>query len=204
METKEPDNPAKELQDKAFELYLENRYAQAKKVLLANIGRYPNFVESHLLLGQIHFFSRKPDYEAAVSEFRAVVKIQPSWAEGYQWLGSALEKIEELDSAIAAYRKAIRLAPEDSRPHVSLGICLTEKGRYAEAIKMLERGLDLKPYCTEADVRVFLAEALLKSGKIGDACTEWRRVMEIEPGYPSDGQPQKEAKKLLAKYATAT
>jgi len=31
---------------------------------------------------------------------------------------------------------------------------------------MLARGLELMPDCTEADVRVFLADALLKNGQI--------------------------------------
>ncbi|HEY9401659.1 MAG TPA: tetratricopeptide repeat protein, partial [Pyrinomonadaceae bacterium] len=94
----------------------------------------------------------------------------------------------------------ICLAPEDSRPHVALGNCFSRKGWYSEAIKMFRRGLELKPYCTEADVRVFLAEALVKNGQIKDACAEWRRVLEIEAGYPSYDVPHKEAKMMLAKY----
>lgn len=204
MKGAETNKGAKELHDKAWGLYLENRYPQAKRVLLKNIARYPSFSASHLLLGQIYFFSRKADYYAAAKEFLEVVKSEPSWAEGYQWLGSALKQLGYLDAAMAAYKKAIRLAPEDSRPHVDLGVCLTEKERYTQAIKMLKRGLDLKPYCTEADVRVFLAEALLKSGNIAGACAEWRLVLKIEPGYPSYGQPQKEAERLLEKYEKAT
>ncbi|MCC6452273.1 MAG: tetratricopeptide repeat protein, partial [Acidobacteria bacterium] len=150
------------------------------------------------------FFSSNADYDAAAKEFLEVVKSEPSWTEGYQWLGSALKQLGDLDAAMAAYRKAIRLAPEDSRPHVDLGVCLTEKKRYTQAIKMLKRGLDLKPYCTEADIRVFLAEALLRSGNIAGACAEWRLVLKIEPGYPSCGQPQKEAERLLEKYEKAT
>jgi len=200
MKVMAQNNPAKELQDNAWALYLENRYSQAKKVLLENIARYPDYAQSHLLLGQIHFFSRKPDYDAALKEFREVVRINPSWEEGHHWLGSAFEQIGDIDEAITSYRGAIRLAPEDSRPHVALGNCFVRKGWYSEAIKMFRRGLELKPYCTEADVRVFLAEALLKNGQIKDACIEWRRVLEIEAGYPSYDAPHKEAKRMLAKY----
>ena len=200
MKSRAQNNPAKELQDKAWALYLENRYSQAKEVLLENISHYPDYAQSHLLLGQIYFFSRKPDYDAALKEFHEVVRINPSWEEGYHWLGSAFEQLSDIDEAIVSYRKAIRLAPEDSRPHVALGNCFARKGWYSEAIKMFRRGLELKPYCTEADVRVFLAEALVKNGQIKDACIEWRRVLEIEAGYPSYDVPHKEAKRMLAKY----
>ncbi|MBA3352537.1 MAG: tetratricopeptide repeat protein, partial [Blastocatellia bacterium] len=74
------------------------------------------------------------------------------------------------------------------------------KGRFSEAIKVFRKGLELKPYCTEADVRIFLADALVKSDQIAEACVEWKRVLEIEPGYPSNDAPQEEAKMLLAKH----
>ena len=193
-------DPAKELQDKAWALYSESRYVQAKKVLLENIAHYPDYAPSHLLLGQIHFFSRKPNYDAALREFREVVRINASCTEGHQWLGSACERIGDIDEAIASYREAIRLAPEDARPHVALGNCFVRKGWHSEAIKMFRRGLELKPYGTEADVRVFLAEALVNNDQIKDACIEWRRVLEIEAGYPSYDVPHKEAKKMLEKY----
>src|SRR5687767_6107224 len=90
------------------------------------------------------------------------------------------------------------LAPEDSRPQVALGNCFVRKGMYSEAIEMFRRGLELKPYCTEADVRVMLAEALEKNNQIIDACVEWRRVLEIEPGWPSYEAPHDEAEKMLA------
>jgi tetratricopeptide (TPR) repeat protein len=192
--------PAKESQEKAWALYLENRYPLAKKVLLENIAQFPDYAPSHLLLGQIYFFSRKPNHDAALKEFRDVVRINPAWEEGHHWLGAALQKVGDVDAAITSYQEAIRLAPEDSRPHVALGTCFARNGKYSEAIKMFRKGLELKPYCTEADVRVFLAEALLKNGQIKDACVEWRRVLEIEEGYPSYDVPHKEAKKMLGQY----
>lgn len=191
---------AKELQDKAWALYSENRYAQAKKVLLENIALYPDYAPSHLLLGQIQLFSGQPNYDAALREFREVVRINSSWTEGHQWLGFAFERTGAFDEAIASYREVIRLDPEDARPHVALGNCLAREGRYAEAIKMFRRGLELKPYGTEADVRVLLAGALANNGQIKEACIEWRRVLEIEAGYPSYEAPHREAKRMLAKY----
>ncbi len=191
-----------EFHERALELYLENRYEAAKKILLKNISNFPDYSRSHLLLGQIYFFSRKPNFESAVNEFREVVRIDPSWTEGHQWLGSALEQIGEIEDAAASFQEAIKLAPEDSRPYVSLGTCFVRLGQYAEAIGMFRKGLELKPYCTEADVRTFLADALAKNDQIEEACCEWRKVIGIEAGWPSDGAPQREAKKMLAKYCS--
>jgi tetratricopeptide (TPR) repeat protein len=193
-------SPAKESHEKAWLLYLEERFSEAEKVLRENIERFPDYAQSHLLLGQIHCFSQERDFGAALKEFREVVRISPSSGEGHHWLGSAFEHVGQTDDAIASYREAIRFAPEDPRPHVALGKCFVRKGWYSGAIKILRRGLELKPYCTEADVRVFLAEALLKNGQIKAACAEWRRVIEIEGGYPSDGAPQEEAKRKLAEH----
>lgn len=188
--------------EKAFELYLENRYPAAKKILLENISRFPGYARSHLLLGQIYFFSRKPNYEVAISEFREVVRIEPSWTEGHQCLGSALEQVGEVEKATASFQESIKLAPEDPRPFVSLGNCFAHLGRYSEAIEMFRKGLKLKPYCTEADVRFVLADALFKNEEMEEACAEWRKVIKIEAGWPSEGAPQREAKKMLAKYCS--
>ena len=185
---------------RACDLYLEKRYSQAKRQLIENLNRFPNYGPSHLLLGQIYFFSRKPNYGAAVQEFQKVTSICPAWQEGFQWLGIALKKIGKVEEALTAFHNTILLSPEDSRPYIDLGILFTEKEQYAEAIEMLRKGLELKPYCTEADVRLFLAEALMKNGQLSDARSEWRRILEIEPGYPSGDLPQKEAAKMLAKY----
>ncbi len=152
------------------------------------------------MLEEIYFFSNTPDYDAALKEFEKVTSISPTWQEGFQWLGSAFEKIGKFEDAIAAYHKTIRLSPEDARPYVSLGNCFVRKGWYSEAIKMFRKGLELKPYCTEADVRLFLAEALVKNRQVAEARTEWQRELEIKPGYPSDDAPHEEAKKMLAKY----
>ena len=69
---------------------------------------------------------------------------------------------------------------------------------------MFRKGLELKPYCTEADVRVWLGEALQKNNQIEDACVEWQRVLELEPGWPSDNAPQKEAAKMLEAHCGAS
>jgi tetratricopeptide (TPR) repeat protein len=193
-------NLAKESHEKALSLYLENQYPPAKKLLLENITLFPDYSPSHMLLGQIHFFSRKPNYEEALKAFREVVRINPSWEEGHHWSGIALEQIGDIDKAIVSYSEAIRLTPEDSRPHVALGNCYMKKGSYNKAITMFRQGLELKPYCTEADVRGFLAKALMKNSQIKEACAEWQRVLKIEAGYPSNDAPLKEAKRMLAKY----
>jgi tetratricopeptide (TPR) repeat protein len=193
-------SPARESHDKAWALFLENSYSQAKEVLVTSIGEFPDYAPTHLLLGQIHFFSKEPNYKAALREFQEVVRISPAWEEGHHWLGSAFEQIGDIENAIASYQEAIRLAPEDSRPRVALGNCFVQKGSYSEAIKMFRRSLESDLDCWEADVRAFLAEAFLKSGQIQEACSEWRRVLEIEPGYPSDDEPHKEARDMLSKY----
>jgi len=194
------DVPAKVAHEEARDLYRKKRYSQARRQLLLNLSQYPDYAPSRLLLGQIYFFARKPDYSAALKEFEKVTTINPAWSEGFLWLGNALEKMGKMDEAIAAYREVIRLAPEDARPYISLGVCFTQKGQYSEAIEMLQKGLDLKPHYTEADTRLFLAEAFMKNSQLAEARLEWQRVLEIEPCYPSYDLPRAEARKMLKRY----
>jgi tetratricopeptide (TPR) repeat protein len=54
--------------------------------------------------------------------------------------GNALKAQEKLADAESAYRAAIRLQPDFPEGHCNLGHCLLDQGRFADALKELERG----------------------------------------------------------------
>lgn len=186
---------------KAWELYLNNDYEQAKQQLAAAIELDPEWGQPHLLLGQIYFFDEEnKNVSAAVQEFRQVVELEPEWDEGYLWLSSALSESNLKDEAVAMSRQAVRFAQRDPRHHIQLGDLLTQQGEYKEAIQSLRKGIKLKPHYGYADAYLFLAEALVADNQIEEACKQWRFILTLEPMYPSYKHPHKEAKRLLKKH----
>lgn len=154
----------------------------------------------NLKQGQSAFFSKPPDYTRARDCFLGVITSAPEWVEGHQWLASAFERLGDFGFAIKSYKRAIQCDPKDSRPRVSLGSLLLSTGHQKQAIIELEKGIGLKPRYGEADARILLAEAFLKAGKLPSAREQWRIVAQMEPCYPSDDSPQREARKNLAHY----
>jgi adenylate cyclase len=84
----------------------------------------------------------------------------------------------------AAEIEAHRALEADSTDRLSLqftGMLFSTLGRWEEAVKTFRTGLDRDPLNTYT--RWNLAEALYRAGRFGDAEREYRRVMEIAPGF---------------------
>src|SRR5262249_3366674 len=60
-------------------------------------------------------------------------------------IGLPLYRKKFLDQAIAAYKDAIRLIPDDARVHNNLGCTLKDKGLVEEAIAAFQEAIRLKP-----------------------------------------------------------
>ena len=55
-----------------------------------------------------------------------------------------------MDEAIAEYRQAIRIKPDDAEAHSNLGVALQVKGQLDEAIAECREAIRLKPDYAEA------------------------------------------------------
>ncbi len=147
--------------------------------------------------GQELFFAEPPNHRGAAELFEQVVALSPNWAEGHQWLGSAYEALGDEDRAARAWQTARKLDRNDSRCLISLGVLRTRQRRFKEAIQLLKQGIALKPHYGFADAKLFLAEALERANRMKQARQQWREVLELEPMYPSYGEPMKEARRKL-------
>jgi tetratricopeptide (TPR) repeat protein len=109
----------------------------------------------------------------------------------------AVETSESPQTALALYKKALSLCPNDSRYWIAYGMCLGKFNHWTEAAKALKKGIALKPHYAEANARLFLAEALIKNGKTKDAIKELKFVANMKPCYPSYEIPMNQAKRIL-------
>jgi tetratricopeptide (TPR) repeat protein len=150
--------------------------------------------------GQRHHFSEPPNDLAAERAYRSATLAAPEWGEPYHWLAGVLESQGRTEEAVEAYQQAICLLPTDPRPLIALGRLQTACGHYAEAIRLLESGIAMKPHYAEADARLSLADALERSGVVEEAIAQWQLVMHMEPSYPSRHLPMQEAKRKLNEH----
>lgn len=107
--------------------------------------------------------------------------------------------MNQLDEAIAAYRRALDLDPNHTLAHFNLGNALRNKGRLDEAIEEYRAAIGLKP--DYAEVHCNLGLLLQQQGKYAEGLAELRQGHEdgcMQPGwrYPS-AQWVKEAERDL-------
>jgi Flp pilus assembly protein TadD len=117
-----------------------------------------------------------------------LAKIEVPAAEFYARFDRAWELIQkgEYEAAIAAWRSALELNPDDARANNNLGFALARQGRLAESIACWERALKANDQIPE--VRQNLVGALenlgvewLRKGNVDEAMPHLRRAAELDP-----------------------
>ena len=96
-------------------------------------------------------------------------------------LGNALRRQGKLDEAIAEYREAIRLQPDDHIGHYNLGDILRSQGKLDEAIAEYREAIRLQPDYAYAHSNLGLA--LLAQGKVDEAIAAHREALRLNPNY---------------------
>ena len=94
-------------------------------------------------------------------------------------LGAELQAQGRTDEAIAHYRRAIALAPDDFSAHLNLGSALRLRGQTADAIDAYHRALSLRP--NDADAHYNLANALMDAHRDDEAIREFMTAAEHDP-----------------------
>jgi len=85
------------------------------------------------------------------------------------------------EEAVAAYREALELEPENPTALRSLGFTLHEAGRLEESVVALRKMVSILP--RHALAQLELATVLLEKGDLEEAVTTFRVVLEQEPEF---------------------
>src|SRR5207244_1445446 len=79
--------------------------------------------------------------------------------------------------------------PFDRRPLVALGLQHLRKGNYGSAVRYLSQAVEwyeARPGYAEAATRLSLAEAYEKSGNLGLAIEQWKKVASMPEIWEED------------------
>ncbi|MBW4593151.1 MAG: tetratricopeptide repeat protein, partial [Brasilonema angustatum HA4187-MV1] len=93
--------------------------------------------------------------------------------------GLALYKQGKLDQAIASYRKALQIDPNDRDAHNNLGNALYEQGKLDQAIASYRKALQIDP--NDPNAHYNLGNALYEQGKLDQAIASYRKALQINP-----------------------
>lgn len=117
-------------------------------------------------------------YAAALPSLRRVVRERPDFAAGWSALGQALRATEKWADAVAAYQKAMELAP-DARVAYNLGVVAGRADRADVALAAYAQAVAWDPQFVEAWYNYSLA--LMKADRHEEALAALDNAEQLEP-----------------------
>lgn len=184
-----------ELDQKLLALYgATGRTGEATPVLARMVARDPGRPDLRLALAEAQ--SALQRYDAAETQLREALRLDPRSAPAWYNLGVLVSARGDDASALACYESAVRCDSADADSRNNLGHLLGRLGRTEEALAHLREAVRLKP---DSAVSHFnLAGLLAAAGRKAEAEEHLRRAAAIDPrfadaaigpapGTPSDG-----------------
>jgi cytochrome c-type biogenesis protein CcmH/NrfG len=118
--------------------------------------------------------------ERARGVLEAVLRIQPDNEYAYFFLGAAHYELGHFDKALAAYVKALELAPEYIGAMINAGHALRMLGRYEQAIRMGREVLARDKH--DADALYLLGTSHFARGDAAEAEQYLEHLLQTRPG----------------------
>jgi Tfp pilus assembly protein PilF len=187
---------AREHWKRAFAYYWKGDRRRTIKEARLAIKLNPNYVKSHWIIGTVYLSTEPVDCEAALKEFRELVRKAPRWPEGHTSLGRTLMRQGRTAEALQSFREVLRLRPNSPWAQVEIGRHLLKRGEYREAVAVLMAKANPPHLCTKADAHLLIAEfVMMWSGE--EARAEWQHIMTLDETIPANRVAQVEARKRL-------
>ena len=127
-----------------YEYQTQGQIGAAIELYMRSIDLLPT-AEAHTFLGwAYHTIGRIYD---AIEECYKAIKIDPSFGNPYNDIGSYLIELDELDAAIPWFEKAIEAPRYDERayPHMNLGYVWEQKLEWKKAMACYRQALHESP-----------------------------------------------------------
>jgi TolB-like protein len=145
---------------------------------------YAGLADAYFLLryyGAMSVAETNPLLESAMT---SALELDPGLSEAHTAYAAMLVNQGLAQEAIAAYEKAIELAPGNARAYHLLAEHWRQNFREpGRALPLIMRALELDPLSPVINITV--AETLGNLGRHSEALEQIRRAIEIAPGFPS-------------------
>jgi superkiller protein 3 len=125
---------------------------------------------------------RDGDVTTALGAIDRVRQSAPAWGEVHRLRGAALVADERPDDAVAAFREALRLSPNDERAHLALADVLLTQERYDEADATLRAAIAVLP--SSPRLHYVRSRVFQRQGLYPEALAELDRSMTLRPPLP--------------------
>ena len=154
-------------------------YPKAKAAALKALGLDSSLGEAHISLA-FCLDAFDWDWVSAGREFEQGIRLNHSYATGYEWYGWHLAMLGRNNDAIAEVEKAANLDPLSLIVSADLGEELMVAHRYDQAIRQSRKTMTLDPFFAPA--HFVLGEVFVQKQMNTEAIAELRKAIELSPG----------------------
>ena len=135
----------------------------------------------YVTLGRIHDDAGKHDL--AVQEFQHALDLNPRDADALNGMAHAYENASRIADAEAAYKKATALRLDYWDGYNTIGLFYDRQRRYDEAIKSLQRAIELTPDNAQVSARLSCLLDTSDKKMIPNAERALRKSLELNPSF---------------------
>jgi protein O-mannosyl-transferase len=157
----------------------EAHWQDSLTLLRYYLTQQPNDARLHTRLG--NEWIQRGDHQAAITEFRAALRLNPVWAENWLNLGRASFTIGDYAEARQAFATALQYTPKDWRAHILMGTTLTRQADLEGALVAFRTATQLAPKVAVAHYNV--ANTLARQGKLKQAADEYQQTLRLDPRF---------------------
>ncbi|NEO82068.1 tetratricopeptide repeat protein [Moorena sp. SIO4G3] len=118
--------------------------------------------------------------EETITACQEVIKSQPDNPHAYFMLGNAQRQQQDIDGAIASYRKALELAPDNYYFYRHLSTLLYQEERLDEAITVCQQALQSQP--ENPLIYSALGKIQLQKGNQAEGMANCKKAVELAEG----------------------
>ena len=136
----------------------------------------PDYAPAYINLGTIHFHLRQ--FVRAEELYRIATLKDPGYVLAFFDLGNVLDELERPDESIAAYQRAVELAPRYADAHYNLALAFERKGERRAALRHWQAYARLDKQGPWAEHARSQMKKLLASEKLTVA---WRAERYVAP-----------------------
>jgi eukaryotic-like serine/threonine-protein kinase len=116
--------------------------------------------------------------DAAEKTFKQAIAVRPSYWATYNWLGLFYQRYARYEDAMAMYSQVVSLAPDSFTGYYNLGGVRILEGKYAEAIPLLQRSIEIR---RTADGISNLGTAYFQLHRYAESAAAFEKCTQLDP-----------------------
>jgi tetratricopeptide (TPR) repeat protein len=160
-------------------------HAEAVRWMKKGLAQDPRYAYGHVALGGLYV--RLERYDEAINCFQKAITIDPRNANTHMSLAGTYLTKKDIGGAVEHARKAGELDSNYApMSHLILGAAHMLKQEFAEAIRCLEKAIELDP--RHARAYLLLGQIHQEQKAYGKAITAFEKTIAIDPGYATAHQ----------------